>query len=221
MRSDVEQLIYRLPEAVRPLARDVVRGMGPDDAKNHITNTLGFMMVEKPDTTAYLADRKAARDNAASSAEGSARGRARQYLMRLDSAAGSWKPDYSGKLDRDIFDPRYGTLPKYVRALMRYMTRVTLGVAVAAAFRVDNRGAFVLQRGKAAEWIGTTPRLAGEALALLRRAGLITILHQGSRAQATVYRFARIADVDLGKAARVLQSASKAAAAAVRDRVPA
>jgi hypothetical protein len=215
MRPDVAEMIYRLPEVMRAMATREVSGKAPD-AQLAQLGKYSDLMSARPDVDAYLADRDAKRKNAEASAAGSKRGRARQFLMARESAAAGWKPDYTGKLDPAIFTPRYGTMPKYGLALLKYVNRATMGALYAASFRVDNKGAFVLQRGKLADWLDTTPRLAGEALDLLRRAGVIKVKHQGGRKQSTVWQFVTVAEFDLGRAAGVIKAARKQAGANAR-----
>jgi hypothetical protein len=214
MRSDVAILVYRLPEALRSIVAAEVKGMEPDVQKKHILAGYGGLLAEQVDTDAYLTDQARRKQQAAASAEGAKRGRVRQHFI-ADPVARSWKPDYTGKLDPEVFTPRYGTIPKYVLPLLKYMNRVTMGAVLAAAYRVDNRGAFVMQRGKLASWLGTTTRLAGEALDLLRRACVIAVKHQGARGQSTVWRFVKVAEHDQVRAIRILQAASNQASARI------
>jgi hypothetical protein len=216
---DVENLLYRIPEALRVMAAAEVRGKTPDAQAALLTQRYGMVMAERPDLDAYMADQRAKRENAEASAEGAKRGRTRQFLLGRGSAAAGWKPNFTGKLDPAIFTPRYGTMPKYGLTFLKYVNRVTMGAFMAAAYRVDNRGAFVLQRGKLADWLGTTPRLAGAALDLLRRAGVIRVLHQVGRRQATVWQFVTVAEFDLARAVRVIQAAKKKASEDVRERL--
>jgi DNA-binding transcriptional ArsR family regulator len=218
MSPDVAKLVYALPAGIRPVAQQDVRGLKPAAAAKLIQARYGGLLGDV-DVPAYLADVRKTQNQKDRAAAGAQKGQVKNRMAARYSVAADWKPDYTGRLDPEIFTPRYGTIPKYVLPLLRSMNRVTLGTVLAAAYRVDNRGAFVLQRGKLADWLGTTPRLAGEALALLRRAGLVRVLHQGYRAQASIYRLAPVAEVDIAQAARVLQGARSDATADVRRRV--
>jgi hypothetical protein len=87
------------------------------------------------------------------------------------------------------------------------MSNLVRGVVITIGDVVDHQGEFVLPRAFLAEQIGASERNAYKALQTLRAAGVIKVKLQGNREQATVWRYADVAEVDLGRARQVLKAA--------------
>jgi hypothetical protein len=204
-------LVYRLPEELRPVVLAEVKGLEPDVQKKHILAAYAGLLAEHVDTDAYIADQAKRRAHAAKSRAGAAKGWRTQRLNPADPAGAKWTPDYRSPLNRAVF-PKYGKIPVYISRLNRFMSAVVRGAIIAIGDVVDHQGEFVLPRATLAEQIGCSERKAYAALETLRAAGLIKVKLQGSRTQATVWRYADVAEVDTITARKVLQAARSRAA---------
>jgi hypothetical protein len=100
--------------------------------------------------------------------------------------------------------PSFFRIPPYVPPLVPLMDRAVRGAVVILCAEADRDGAFKMPRAWLAAQIGTNTFRTKEAVDVLERAGIIAVLHQGSRGQATVWRFVTIAEHDAAKARRVL-----------------
>jgi hypothetical protein len=215
IHPDVSQLVYRLPAMLRPIVLVELKGIEqPDAQKQHIITRYEGLLGAHVDTEAYLADYEAWRRDAANGHQGgvtTVRKQRMGLLPAADPAGKKWKPDFKAPLNRAVF-PKWGKVPVYVPPLNRYMSPLVRGAIIAIGDVVDHLGDFVVPRAWLAEQVGASERKAYAALQTLRAAGLIEPRIQGDRHQATVWRYAEVAKVDMARARKVLQAARSRAA---------
>jgi hypothetical protein len=137
-------------------------------------------------------------------------GRRKSRIVRLarpaDPRGKNWRPRYTGTLDHAVF-PKYGLVPSYVPSLLPLMGKTLRGAIIAIGGRVDRDGAFTMPRHVLAKLLDVSRWVAADALDLLEQAGVIQVLYQGERRQATVWRYVPVAAHDAGRARRVLAGA--------------
>jgi hypothetical protein len=210
VHPDVSALIYSLPENIRDLVRNEVRDMERADAtaliRARYEGLLGTL-----DTEAYLADQKAKKAAAANGRLGGAKTTMLQrmgFRPSADPAGATWKPRFTGKLNRAVY-PKYGLIPPYVRPLLKLLSPAMRGAIIAWSSRADRDGTFVMPPRTLAGLIGSAKATADATTALAQKATIITLQHQGDRRQANVWRFVTVAEHDQAKAIKVLTAAKK------------
>jgi hypothetical protein len=129
----------------------------------------------------------------------------------------SWHPRRDGNVNVAVFRP-FDPVPDYVVQFLIDMSGVEAKAYVALMHEADRNGEFRAPRGWLAKMVGTTDRIAGEALSTFEEAGLITVLYSGGKQQATVWRMPTRAEFDVHRARETFQARREAGAAHAQKR---
>jgi hypothetical protein len=214
----VEAFLAKVDKDIRDSARLLVGKRRGWDAYNFLRDLLPAVTPpsQKEIAQANEAIHQAAR-NGHDGGVKVARKRRMGLLPAVDPAGKTWKPDHKSPLDPAIF-PKWGRVPVYVPPLVGYMNRIETATIVLIGEVVDRKGRFKLARATHAAKANCSERKAYAALETLRDAGLIKADIPGDRNQATIWRYAPVAEVDLAKATKILQEARRRATADLKDR---
>src|SRR5438445_868844 len=209
MRADLADLLYRLPADLREPATKLVADLATKPAQS-ILEAVYADKLGAFDQAGYFADQKKSQAAVARSRTGRVKSRLARRRGPADPRGKSWKPCFSGKLNRAVF-PKYGITPPYVRPLLPYLGNTLRGAILVIGLCVDCVGRFTLPTRHLANILQVSPWTAQDALGLLEAAGIIRVLYQGERRQATVWEYPPVAEFKSDKAIRALQGAKNEA----------
>jgi len=131
----------------------------------------------------------------------------------------SWRPIFDGPVNKHVY-PTYSRVPPYIPPLVPLMNGTERGTVIAIVSRADHNGDFIMPKGLLADLIGSTRRLAEQALATLEEATVIAVKYQGARKQATVWRLVKVAEHDPAKAGEAFERRRVASSQEARERLP-
>lgn len=118
------------------------------------------------------------------------RGEPGKFVQRADPRGRNWKKREHGAVNTDIFK-HYGRLPSYVTPEIRQaMPEKLHGPYRECLYEADWDGRFVMPAGTLAKQLKKSRWRVQLAMDCLLAAGIIEVLFQGSRVQATVYQLA-------------------------------